>query len=1535
MLVGASEPDPAPNLFGNFSLPGWARSPSDIVAWIVHRLTFFGGRVIEMLHTLATILGITSIVIVNMIWECPFWCGVLTAFNCFPVAVNTAVKGLIQCITTELPSPAACRVAITSSLVISAFMTILLLMLIGVGSSIWLVTPPGRTDRHPSWDGTSTSTSTPRRYDPMLLDRELLSSQELLPPPTRLYEGFESFAATAITKFALAPWPSAPSQARFDSDSFQVGIDTQSSRCISFNKAHFEDLHLENVGDCTGLGGNQVAILGFGTLVFTIQDDSGRWHTHRVPNSLYIPNAKKVLICPQHWAQEAKDNSPLLHGTCEMTTHSGTILFWDQRRYRRTLSLHPSTNTPVFHSRAGNRIMEAFAATHEAMDASAPAMRERTILLPPGSLLTHHPSQGDAWDGVELINTASPDEPGNVPRGDAHKMGESIGDTSPAIADRHTEVSFDIDNSSGSPTSSFVQTSIDEDHAESLESPDRAAELMRYHYRLGHLSFQKLQLLARIGEIPRALADIKPPACSGCLFGAMTKTPWRTKPKKDAEASRIFPATKPGEVVSVDQMQSTAVGFIAQLKGRLTTKRYTCATVFVDHYSRYRFVHLQQTLSSADTLAAKKAFELHAASMGVTIKHYQCDNGRFQDNAFLNSCRESNQRVSFCPVNAHFQNGIAERCIRDLTENARKMLLFAMGRWKSAVDLSLWPYAVRTAAYIHNHIPCDEQGRSRIELFGGTAVMTNLNHFHTFGCPVFVLDSNLASGKHIGRWLPRSRLGLYLGPSPIHARSVSLVLNLATGLVSPQFHCRHDEFFESVRDEVSDYPWKSVARLQLQAAVEVPPPTSVPTPAPMTSVEPSSPDAAPPVDTTLSEGDYGFMINATDPLLDPAPADTAEDDWMIVDTPTTPAPAPASPEVPVTATTSVTHNLSDSAPANQTSAPVEQPSVSSRGRIRRPTQRLQESMDQDTRAWGRSARTYVGMASTLQDDVPVEAPIDYDAEHDAHLQLQDRMRHPIAFLSEMVGDTMYYHQAMRQSDAPQFTAAVVKEINGHVENNTWELVRREDVPDNQEVVPSVWSMKRKRDLTTGEITKWKARLNLHGGKQTFGVNYFDTWSPVIAWSSVRLIICFALIFKWSVRQIDFVQAFCQAPIEMDMWMELPHGITVKGGSSRTHVLKLLANIYGQKQGSKVWHDYLVGKLRDIGFVPSTVDECVFYRGTSIFVLYVDDGLAFDMTGKSLDNLVQELRDVDLDVEDLGYPSDYIGVNLSKDEDTFHFTQRALIDSIIEDAGLTNSRKTKPVPAKSSQLLHSFPNSPPFDGPFNMRSIVGKLNYLAQTTRPDIMQAVHAIAKYASNPKKEHGDAVLYLVMYLKKTRHIGLLFKPDPTKGFEDYCDADFIGQYHEELSAVDPSTSKSRSGWIIFYAGCPIIWASRLQTQVALSTTEAEYISLSQSLRDVIPVMALVSEMKSKGFPVLCTEPYVYCKLFEDNSGALEIARLPKMRPRTRHLCVTLHHFREHVRLGLVKLFPISTELQTADVLTKPTPQNIFVPHRIKMCGQ
>ncbi len=164
-------------------------------------------------------------------------------------------------------------------------------------------------------------------------------------------------------------------------------------------------------------------------------------------------------------------------------------------------------------------------------------------------------------------------------------------------------------------------------------------------------------------------------------------------------------------------MVSTHVGFFAQLKGKLTNKRYKAASIFVDHFLRLRFVHLMQDLSSEESVKAKRAFEQFAAKHGVAIRHYHCNNGRFPNNAFKQACQESNQQLTFCGVNAHFQNGIAERAIRDLSDSARKQLLHVRQRWPAAVHVALWPYALRSAALLHNALPVLEDGTSRLELF--------------------------------------------------------------------------------------------------------------------------------------------------------------------------------------------------------------------------------------------------------------------------------------------------------------------------------------------------------------------------------------------------------------------------------------------------------------------------------------------------------------------------------------------------------------------------------------------------------------------------------------------------------------------------------------------------------------------------------------------------------------------------------------------------------------------------------------------------
>ncbi|KAL7474843.1 hypothetical protein ACHAW6_000792 [Cyclotella cf. meneghiniana] len=407
------------------------------------------------------------------------------------------------------------------------------------------------------------------------------------------------------------------------------------------------------------------------------------------------------------------------------------------------------------------------------------------------------------------------------------------------------------------------------------------------------------------------------------------------------------------------------------------------------------------------------------------------------------------------------------------------------------------------------------------------------------------------------------------------------------------------------------------------------------------------------------------------------------------------------------------------------------------------------------------------------------------------------------------------------------------------------------------------------------------------------MNYFETYAPVVTWFAIRLIIIMAILFTLSLCQIDFVQAYPQAPIETDMYMELPKGIETHHGSSKDHVLMLLSNLYGQKQAGRIWNSYVVEKLCNIGFQPPLIDECVFFRDDVIFIVYVDDGIFLGPNNQTLTDVIR-------------HPADYVGVMITNHSNGYiEFTQRALIDAIINDVNIGDAY-TKPVPARATQQLHALKDSLCFDEcdfNFNYRSVVVIFFF-----------ATHQVAKYSSDPRKKHGEAIIYIVRYLKKTHHLGLKFWPNESKGFEYYFDADFAGNWNKDFAEHDPSTAKSRSGWVIFYARCPIIWASKLQSQVALSTTEAEYIAMSMALRDVIPIMELMSEFRERNFKVMCTQPQVYCKVFEDNSGALELARLPKLCPRTKQINICYHHFREHIRLRRIKVLPIRTDDQVAD---------------------
>jgi hypothetical protein len=190
-------------------------------------------------------------------------------------------------------------------------------------------------------------------------------------------------------------------------------------------------------------------------------------------------------------------------------------------------------------------------------------------------------------------------------------------------------------------------------------------------------------------------------------------------------------------------------------------------------------------------------------------------------------------------------------------------------------------------------------------------------------------------------------------------------------------------------------------------------------------------------------------------------------------------------------------------------------------------------------------------------------------------------------------------------------------------------------------------MQCKCDLTTNEIKSHKAQLNLHGRKQIYGMNYFETYAPVVTWFAIRLMIILGMIFCWALHHVDFIMAYPQAPINMDIYLELPRGIQTAHRNLKDHVLKLEKNIYGQKQAGHVWNSFLVDKLMSIGFTPFLIDDCIFFRDDIIFMVYMDNGIFLGSDDLKLQDAIKEIQDFRLNIENQGHPADYVGVNIKK------------------------------------------------------------------------------------------------------------------------------------------------------------------------------------------------------------------------------------------------------------------------------------------------
>ena len=386
----------------------------------------------------------------------------------------------------------------------------------------------------------------------------------------------------------------------------------------------------------------------------------------------------------------------------------------------------------------------------------------------------------------------------------------------------------------------------------------------------------------------------------------------------------------------------------------------------------------------------------------------------------------------------------------------------------------------------------------------------------------------------------------------------------------------------------------------------------------------------------------------------------------------------------------------------------------------------------------------------------------------------------------------------------------------------------------------------KQDILTREIKMHKAHLAFDGSRMREGEDYDKTYAPIASWMSICLLLTFVMSFGWETQQVDYVAAYTQAPIDRDMYMEFPRGFKVSGGVDRKDVvLKLHRNLYGQKQAGRVWYEYLCKRLvTKAGFVQSTHDKCLFYQGNVMYALYIDDSMLGAPTHKELDAAIKAIQDAKLHITLEGDLADFLGVKIErKGTNKIIFTQPHLIDNILNYLGLKHAKDGEETPAVSSQILMRNNDRIDHDKSLHYRLVIGKLNYLEKATRPDISFATQQCARLAAAPKKSHACAVRWLGRYLLHSRKKGMRFRADITRGLEVFVNASFARNWDKkDAQTGDRDAARSRHGYIILYYGCPLIWKSQLQTEVALSSTESEYTGLSYALREDIPLMSLLN---------------------------------------------------------------------------------------------
>ena len=491
--------------------------------------------------------------------------------------------------------------------------------------------------------------------------------------------------------------------------------------------------------------------------------------------------------------------------------------------------------------------------------------------------------------------------------------------------------------------------------------------------------------------------------------------------------------------------------------------------------------------------------------------------------------------------------------------------------------------------------------------------------------------------------------------------------------------------------------------------------------------------------------------------------------------------------------------------------------------------------------------------------------------------------------------------------------AIRKEFGDMIRNNVWRKVKRDMVPKNRRVLGCKWVLKKKKNGV------YRARLVAMGFHQIAGVDHQDNFAPVVNKTTFRIVLILSLMMKWKSEIIDIETAFLYGELDEEIFMKNPEGINLVCDEryGPDDVLLLVHAIYGLVQAARQFfkksRNVLIKEMR---FEKCFNDQCLLIRkgengNVSLMIcIYIDDTLVIG-TQSAIEEFKKEIKQF-FKTKEEGPMNDYVGCLVKKVKDGLILHQSDLIGKLERafDDEVCKVRSGQ-LPASTNEGIVVGVD----DGIGNLdekgqtkyRSGIGMLLFLVKYSRPDISNAVRELSKANQNPNPAHYKSLLEAIKFVLETRNKGLFYKriDDDSMSLhweiKAYCDSDFAG---------DKDARKSVSGFCIYVAGCLASWKSHAQKTVTLSSTEAEYVAMSEVCTEILFIKSIL-DFCGVGvkLPIL-----VNC----DNIGAIYLAHNAKTSRRTKHIDVKYHFVREYVEEGIVKVIFVKSEDNDADLWTK-----------------